>query len=189
MDLRTEVANQIGVAVEIEPLAKLLGSRLGSVLRFSGVKTPLSWISTACSGPEGPAASQETETKGDRRVFHRASGHRWVTDAGWAPELDGRLPAARWLCHQTQELVGGERQHAEHAVAHHLRGATDPDMAATELVLETAIDALTRRTLVVANLLGTLEAEIFQAPGFGSQFLRPGLVATRVDVNQRDVAE
>ena len=41
---------------------------------------------------------------------------------------------------------------------------------------------LTRRTLVVANLLGTLEAEIFQAPGFGSQFLRPGLVATRVDV-------
>ena len=64
-----------------------------------------------------------------------------------------------------------------------------PDMATTELVLETAIDALTRRTLVVANLLGTLEAEIFQAPGFGSQFLRPGLVATRVDVNQRDVAE
>ena len=60
-------------------------------------------------------------------------------------------------------------------------------MATTELVLETAIDALTRRTLVVANLLGTLEAEIFQAPGFGSQFLRPGLVATRVDVNQRDV--
>ena len=55
-----------------------------------------------------------------------------MTDAGWAPELDGRLPAARWLCHQTQELVGGERQHAEHAVAHHLRGATDPDMAATE---------------------------------------------------------
>ena len=112
-----------------------------------------------------------------------------MTDAGWAPELDGRLPAARWLCHQTQELVGGERQHAEHAVAHHLRGATDPDMATTELVLETAIDALTRRTLVVANLLGTLEAEIFPAPGFGSQFLRPGLVATRVDVNQRDVAE
>ena len=95
----------------------------------------------------------------------------------------------RWLCHQTQELVGGERQHAEHAVAHHLRGATDSDMATTELVLETAIDALTRRTLVVANLFGTLEAEIFQAPGFGSQFLRPGLVATRVDVNQRDVAE
>ena len=56
-------------------------------------------------------------------------------------------------------------------------------MATTELVLETAIDALTRRTLVVANLLGTLEAEIFQAPGFGSQFLRPGLVATRVGIS------
>ena len=47
-----------------EALAKLLGSRLGSVLRFSGVNTPLFWISTACSGPEGPAASQETENKG-----------------------------------------------------------------------------------------------------------------------------
>ena len=52
------------VVVDVEPLAKLLGSRLGSVLRFSGVNTPLSWISTACSGPEGPAASQETENKG-----------------------------------------------------------------------------------------------------------------------------
>ena len=47
-----------------EPLAKLLGSRLGSVLQFSGVNHPLFWISTACSGPEGPAASQETENKG-----------------------------------------------------------------------------------------------------------------------------
>ena len=51
------------------------------------------------------------------------------------------------------------------------------------------LDALTRRTLVVANLLGELEAEIFQAPGFGSQFFCPGLVAAGVDVNQRDVAE
>ena len=50
-------------------------------------------------------------------------------------------------------------------------------MATAELVLDTAIDALARRTLVVANLLGELEAEIFQAPGFGSQFFRPGLVA------------
>ena len=112
-----------------------------------------------------------------------------MTDAGRAPGLDGRLPAPRWLCHQTQELVDGERQHAEHAVAHHLRGATDADMATAEFVLETAIDALTRRTLVVANLLGELEAEIFQAPSFGSLFFRPGLVAAGVDVNQRDVAE
>ena len=50
--------------LSIEPLAKLLGSRLGSVLQFSGVNHPLFWISTACSGPEGPAASQETENKG-----------------------------------------------------------------------------------------------------------------------------
>ena len=63
-----------------------------------------------------------------------------------------------WLCHQAYELVDGECEHAEHAVTHHLCGAADPDMATTELVLETAIDALTRRTLVIANLLGKLEA-------------------------------
>ena len=68
----------------------------------------------------------------------------------------------------------GERQHAEHAVAHHLRGATDADMATAELVLQTAIDALTRRTLVVANLLGELEAEIFQATGLRFAVLLPG---------------
>ena len=62
-------------------------------------------------------------------------------------------------------------------------------MATAELVLETAIDALTRRTLVVANLLGELEAEILQSPGFGSQFLGQRLVAAGVGVNQRDVAE
>ena len=93
----------------------------------------------------------------------------------------------RWLCHQAYELVDGECEHAEHAVAHHFRGATNPDMATTELVLETAINALTRRTLVVANLLGKLEAEMFQASGFGSQFLRQRLVAAGVGVNQRDV--
>ena len=97
-----------------------------------------------------------------------------MTDAGRAPGLDGRLPATRWLCHQAQELVGGERRHAEHAVAHHLRGATDADMATAELVLQTAIDALTRRTLVVANLLGELEAEIFQAAGLRFAVLLPG---------------
>ena len=44
-------------------------------------------------------------------------------------------------------------------------------MATAELVLESAIDALTRRTLVVASLLGKLKADTLQAPGFGSQFV------------------
>ena len=101
----------------------------------------------------------------------------------------GALPAVRWLCHQTYELVGGECEHAEHAVTHHFRGTTDPDMATAELVLESTIDALTRRTLVVANLLGKLKADVLQAPGFGSQLLGQCLVATGVGVNQRDVAE
>ena len=42
--------------------------------------------------------------------------------------------------------------------------ATDADMATAELVLQTAIDALAYARCT--NLLG---AEIFQAPGFGSQ--------------------
>ena len=74
-----------------------------------------------------------------------------------------------WLCHEAHELVGGECEHAEHAVAHHFRGATDPDMATAELVLESAIDALTRRTLVVASLLGKLKADTLQAPGFAAR--------------------
>ena len=41
----------LGVAARLSPL----------ILR---VNTPLSWISTACSGPEGPAASQKAENKG-----------------------------------------------------------------------------------------------------------------------------
>ena len=49
------------------------------------------------------------------------------------------MPAVRWLCHQAYELVGGECEHAEHAVTHPFRGATDPDVATAELVLESAI--------------------------------------------------
>ena len=115
-----------------------------------------------------------------------------MTDAGWAPELDGRLPAARWLCHQTQELVGWSSANMPNIQwpEHHLHGATDSDMATTELVLETAIDALTRRTLVVANLLGPRWSgpQIFQATGFGSQYgsaraLSPrGLTSINADV-------
>ena len=95
----------------------------------------------------------------------------------------------RWLCHQAYELVGDECEHAEHAVTHHFRGATDPDMATAKLVLESAIDALTRRTLVVANLLGKLKAEIFQAPGFGSQLTPPASCRGGGWCQSRDVAE
>ena len=69
-----------------------------------------------------------------RRVLGRGWGYRWMTDAGRAPRA---LPAVHGLCHQARELVGGECEHGEHAVAHHFRGATDPDMATTELVLQT----------------------------------------------------
>ena len=76
----------------------------------------------------------------------------------------------RWLCHQAYELVGDECEHAEHAVTHHFRGATDPDMATAKLVLESAIDALTRRTLVVAySFSGSARAEIsLKGQGFGA---------------------
>ena len=95
----------------------------------------------------------------DSEVWHRALGTR----VG-----DWRLPGAehclggsgtRCLCHEAQELVGGECEHTEHAVAHHLGGAADSDMATAELVLETAVDALTRRTFVIANVLGKRKAD------------------------------
>ena len=62
-------------------------------------------------------------------------------------------------------------------------------MATAELVLETAVDALTRRTFVIANVLGKLKADPLQAPSLGLQLLPPSLVAARVAVNQRHVVE
>ena len=53
-------------------------------------------------------------------------------------------------------------------------------MATAELVLETAVDALTRRTFVIANVLGKLKADPLQAPSLGLQLLRPSLVAARL---------
>ena len=98
-------------------------------------------------------------------------------------------PATRWLCYKAQELVGSEGEDAEHAMAHHLRGATDSYVAATELVLQSAVDALTRGAFVVPDLFRKLKADAPQAPGFSFQLLGPRLVAAGVDVNQRDVAE
>ena len=63
-------------------------------------------------------------------------------------------------------MVSGECEHAEHTVAHHLRRAADPDMAPAEFVLEAAIDTLSGRALVVANVLRKLEAKHLSAPGF-----------------------
>ena len=85
-----------------------------------------------------------------------ADGH----DAGGCERVTGKSGMR-----PAHELVGGQRQHAEHAVAHHLRTAAEPDMATAELVLESAVDALTGRTFVASNLLGKLKADPLQAPG------------------------
>ena len=51
----------------------------------------------------------------------------------------------------------------------------------------TAIDALTRRTFVIAKGLGKLEANALQALSLGFQLLLLGLAA-RIDVDERDAA-
>ena len=62
-------------------------------------------------------------------------------------------------------------------------------MAATKLVLQSAIDTLTCGAFVVPDLFSKLKADAPQAPRFSFQLLGQRLVAAGVDVNQRDVAE
>ena len=60
-------------------------------------------------------------------------------------------------------------------------------MATAKLVLESAINALTRRTLVVANLLGKLKAEIFESPqmrvGSGGASSMPPQQRNSIEIN------
>ena len=65
---------------------------------------------------------------------------------------------ADWLGDEAHQLIRREREHSEHAVAHHLRSAADADMAAAELVLEAAVDAFNRSAFVIANGFRHLKA-------------------------------
>ena len=53
------------------------------------------------------------------------------------------------LCHETEQLQGGETDHAEHQVAHHLGGSAHPHGPATMVVLQPAIDPLHRAAFAV----------------------------------------
>ena len=86
----------------------------------------------------------------------------------------------RGLGDEAHQLVCGEREHAEHAMAHHLRSAADADMAATKLVLEAAIDAFNRGAFLVADGFRQLESDALEALIFCEQFLLQVLVAAGV---------
>ena len=72
-------------------------------------------------GLEDPAARREMAV-GCFDVFSAAGGDTGgrLTPVG----RRGALPAVHWLCHQARELVGGECEHGEHAVAHQPMRAT-----------------------------------------------------------------
>ena len=74
---------------------------------------------------------------------------RWVTDARRAPR--GIAGGTLVMCPgvRSWSAVSATRRTCSGTLPSGRRG---PDMATAELVLEAAIDALTRRTLVVANL-------------------------------------
>ena len=60
------------------------GLRLGAVLNSPG-EYPFALDCRLDAGSGGPAARREVEVGLFRRVADRASGHRWMTDAGRAP--------------------------------------------------------------------------------------------------------
>ena len=140
-----------------EPLAELLGiaARCGFL---PTCRACCLWVADSGSGATGPTSSERLRhaTSTCSRPALRDTGRCLMPVMPW----EGQVPATRWLCHnKTQELVGSEGDDAEHAMAHHLAGATDSNMAATEFVLESAIDALTRRAFLVPDLFGKLKAD------------------------------
>src|SRR3990167_9408926 len=76
---------------------------------------------------------------------------------------------------QSHQLIGGQRQHAEHQVPHHLGVTLDHDRGATELILESAIGTLGGGALVVADGFGRSKFDL--------------LATTRVVVDQGDVTQ
>ena len=71
----------------MDPMSRLRNSwglRLGAVLNSPG-EYPFALDCRLDAGSGGPAARREVEVGLFRRVADRASGHRWMTDAGRAP--------------------------------------------------------------------------------------------------------
>ena len=69
----------------------------------------------------------------------------------------------RQLREQAQQLVRRQPQEAKHEVAHHLGVASDPDLLATEFILEPRVRALSLAAFLVALLLCRVKLD-FLAP-------------------------
>ena len=67
------------------------------------------------------------------------------------------------LREQAQQLVRRQPQEAKHEVAHHLGVASDPDLPATEFILEARIRTLSLAAFLVALLLRRVKLD-FLAP-------------------------
>jgi len=66
---------------------------------------------------------------------------------------------------QSDQLVGGQHQHAEHQMTHHLGGTLDHDMVAAGLVLEACIAAVGDGALVVADGFVRIEFDLRSLAG------------------------
>ncbi len=70
------------------------------------------------------------------------------------------------LREQAQQLVRCQPQEAKHEVGHHLGVASDPDLLATEFILEPRIRALSLAAFLVALLLRRVKLDLL-APARG----------------------
>ena len=96
--------------------------------------------------------------------------------------------ARRRSVQHAHHLIGGERENREHHVTEYLAMAADADVAAAEIVLEPAVDALDILALVVAQLLRQHMASVSPRLGLAFQILLLVIVA-RVDVDDRDMPQ
>src|SRR5690349_23368520 len=79
----------------------------------------------------------------------------WQAGSGLAAKRSGKDSTGDCegpLRNQTKQLQGGETEHPEHQVAHHLGGSTHPHGPAAMVVLQPAIDPLGRAAFAVTNV-------------------------------------
>jgi hypothetical protein len=69
-----------------------------------------------------------------------------------------RLPSDN-LRDESQDLIGGERDDAEHQMAHHLGVASDPYRSPAELVFQARVHPLHGGTFPISHVLGIVEVQ------------------------------
>src|SRR4051794_28683110 len=96
--------------------------------------------------------------------------------------LEAGNQPGRGLRHQPDQLIHGQRQNAEHQMAHHLRRAANPHCPGPEVILQPSVGPLSGGAFGVADRLGEAEPEPLAQGLLGCAFLLAAGIAADVEV-------